>query len=317
MIIGIDAMGGDYAPSAVVEGVVQAQKALNSEDTIVLIGDQEQVKEQLEKYDYSKETIKILHASEVIAMDDQPTRAFSVKTNSSLNIGFRMLKEGKLDSFASAGNTGAMLVGAFYEIGIIKGLLRPTTTALIPKENGGTAVLLDVGTNPDVKPDVLNQFASLGTIFAENILNIAEPRAALLNIGSEEKKGNILSQTAFGLMKENKAINFVGNIEGHDIFSDECDVIVCDGFTGNIVLKQLEAFHKLMSKRYPKDHFLERLNFENFGATPIIGANKPVLIAHGISGVQAFTNMVTSSKNLIQANLKEKIQQKLAKNIVL
>ncbi|MCF8217389.1 MAG: phosphate acyltransferase PlsX [Bacteroidales bacterium] len=317
MIFGIDAMGGDHAPSAIIEGAVEAQGFIDPKDTILLIGDEELIRDHLSQYKYSKDKIQIKHASQVIDMHDQPTRAFSSKTDSSINVGFRMLKEGEIDSFASSGNTGVMLVGSYYEIGVVQGLLRPTTTALVPKENGGSAVLLDVGTNPDVKPDVLNQFAVLGSIYAESLLGIKNPRVALLNIGSEDKKGNILLQSTFPLLQENKEINFVGNIEGRDIFDDKTDVIVTDGYTGNIVLKQLEAFHDIMVKRHADDPFVKRMDFENFGATPVIGINKPVLIGHGISGVKAFKNMILSSKKLISADLKSKIREKLSQNIVL
>ncbi|MFW6020452.1 MAG: phosphate acyltransferase PlsX, partial [Bacteroidales bacterium] len=306
-----------HAPSAIIEGAVEAQKFIDPKDTILLIGDEELIQYTLNQYKDSVKKIQIKHASQIIDMHDQPTRAFSTKIDSSINVGFRMLKEGAIDSFASAGNTGAMLVGSFYEIGVIQGLLRPTTTALIPKENGGSAVLLDVGTNPDVKPDVLNQFAVLGAIYAESLLGIKNPRVALLNIGSEDKKGNILLQSTFPLLQENKEINFVGNIEGRDIFDDKTDVIVSDGYTGNIVLKQLEAFHDIMVKRHADDTFVKRMDFENFGATPVIGINKPVLIGHGISGAKAFKNMIISSKKLISADLKNKIRKKLSQNIVL
>lgn len=317
MRFGIDAMGGDNAPCAVVEGAIEAQEALQADDTIVLIGDQQQITRHLNQYNSSKEKIEIVHASEIIAMDDQPTRAFSSKTDSSINIGFKMLKKGELDSFASAGNTGVMLVGSFYEIGVIQGILRPTTTALIPRENGKNTILLDVGTNPDVKPDVLNQFAVLGALYAEFFIGVENPKIGLLNIGTEAKKGNILVQSTFPLLLENKEINFIGNIEGRDVFSDKADVIVCDGFTGNIVLKQLEAFHEIMARNHADDPFTKRMDFENFGATPVIGINKPVLIAHGVSGAKAFKNMIINSKKLIKTNLKDKIQQKLAKSIVL
>ncbi|MFO8054908.1 MAG: phosphate acyltransferase PlsX [Bacteroidales bacterium] len=317
MIIGIDAMGGDHAPSAVVEGAVEAEKVLEAGDHILLIGDKEKIISLLKAHDYSGSIIKIKHAAELIAMDDQPTRSFSEKPDSSMNMGFQLLKNGKIDSFSSAGNTGVMLVGSFYEIGVIKGLIRPTTTAVIPKENGGNTILLDVGTNPDVKPDVLNQFAVLGALYATCLFNIPKPKVSLLNIGSEDKKGNILCQSTFPLLTENKEINFIGNIEGRDIFSDKSDVIVCDGFTGNVVLKQLEAVHQIMDKRTPNDEFIQRLNFENFGATPVLGINKPVLIGHGISGAKAFKNMILSSKKLFNAKLKDKICEKLTKNIVL
>ncbi|MCF8331062.1 MAG: phosphate acyltransferase PlsX [Bacteroidales bacterium] len=317
MRFGIDAMGGDNAPWAVIEGAIEAQKTLQTEDTIVLIGDEEQISNLLNQNNHSGKGIEVVHASQIIEMNDQPTRAFSSKKDSSINTGFRMLKEGLLDSFASAGNTGAMLVGSFYEIGVIQGILRPTTTALVPKKNGKNSILLDVGTNPDVKPDVLNQFAVLGALYAEFFIGIKEPKVGLLNIGAEEKKGNILVQSTFPLLKDNKGINFIGNIEGRDIFGDKADVIVCDGFTGNIVLKQLEAFHEIMARNYADDPFTKRMDFENFGATPVIGINKPVLIAHGVSGAKAFKNMIINSKKLINANLKEKIRQKLAKSVVL
>ncbi len=315
MVIGIDAMGGDNAPSEVVEGIVEAQTAIQEGDIITLIGNEPLIREHLDGYTYSEDKINIVHAPEVIAMDDQPTRAFSAKPRSSISVGFRLLKEGKLDTFASAGNTGAMLVGSVYEIGVIKGLIRPTTAALVPKENSGYSVLLDVGTNPDVKPDVMNQFAFLGSLFAEFFLRTQNPKVGLLNIGSEDKKGNILCQSTFPLLKQNDEINFIGNVEGHDIFNGKADVIVCDGYTGNIVLKQLEAFYEVMAKRQADDPFIERLNFENHGATPVIGINKPVLIAHGISKAKAFKNMVVNSAHLARSGLNEIIRQKLAENI--
>ncbi|MFO8087695.1 MAG: phosphate acyltransferase PlsX [Bacteroidales bacterium] len=317
MKIGIDAMGGDHAPSAVIEGVIEARKSFDSDDTIILIGDSQQIHRQLDKHHCDEDKIQVVHASEIIEMDDQPTKAFNSKQDSSISVGFQMLKNGDIDSFASAGNTGAMLVGSFYQIGVIQGLLRPTTAALIPRPNGGTSILLDVGTNPDVKPDVLNQFAILGSVFAEFLIGVDNPKVALLNIGAEEKKGNILIQSTYPLLKQNQEIDFIGNIEGRDIFSDQADVIVCDGFTGNIVLKQLEAFHQILVNHYPANEFTSRMDFENFGATPVIGINKPVLIGHGVSGIKAFKSMVISSKRLIKANLKDKIRQKLAKSIVL
>ena len=317
MIIGIDAMSGDHAPAAVIEGAILAQQELTGDQKILLIGDEKIIREHLNRHHYQGQTIQIHHASQVIEMDEQPTRAFSTKTDSSINVGFRLLKSNKIHSFASAGNTGAMLVGAFYEVGAIQGVIRPTSIALIPQEKGGFTVLMDVGTNPDVKPDVLNQFAVLGSLYATAMLDIKNPRVALLNIGSEEKKGNILCQSTYPVLKENTEINFYGNIEGRDIFDSKADVIVCDGYTGNIVLKQLEAFHQILAKRIPNDPFVKQMDFENYGATPVIGINKPVLIGHGISRVKAFKNMIITSKRLINARMKEKVRKKFLKNIVL
>lgn len=317
MIIGIDAMSGDHAPGAVIEGAVLAEKELTGDEKILLIGDQKTIQEHLNRCNYNGKTIQIHHASQIIEMGEQPTRAFSSKTDSSINVGFRLLKSCKINSLASAGNTGVMLVGAFYEVGAIQGVIRPTSIALIPQEKGGFAVLMDVGTNPDVKPDVLNQFAVLGSIYANAMMDVKNPKVALLNIGSEEKKGNILCQSTYPVLKENTQINFYGNIEGRDIFNGKADVIVCDGYTGNIVLKQLEAFHQILAKRIPDDPFVKQMDFENYGATPVIGIQKPVLIGHGISGVKAFKNMIITSKKLINARLKEKIKNKFHKNIVL
>lgn len=317
MLIGIDAMGGDKAPEAVVRGAVDAHKELNQNDTVVLIGNADEIRPLLEKYDSPEHAVKIEHAPAMIHMDDQPTRAYSTKKDSSINRGFTLLKEGKIDSFASAGNTGAMLVGAFYEIGVIQGLIRPTTIAQIPKEKGVNNVLLDVGTNPDVKPDVLNQFALLGSLYAEHVLKIKKPRVGLLNIGNEDKKGNILTQSAFPILKDNHEINFIGNVESRDVFGDIADVIVTDGFTGNIVLKQIESFHQIMTKRNCHDEFLERLDFQNFGGTPVAGINKSVLIGHGISEARAFKNMIINSRNFSEVNLPEIIRQKLTRNVVM
>lgn len=317
MLIGIDAMGGDNAPDAVIQGAIEALKELTVNDAIVLIGNREAIQPKLDKYDFHRDFIQIEHASQNIYMDDQPTKAFSEKKSSSINIGFHFLKEDKIDSFASSGNTGAILVGSFYEIGVIKGVIRPATLASIPKENAGENILLDVGTNPDVKPDVLNQFALLGSLYAQHILKYSNPRVGLLNIGSEDKKGNILTQSAFPMLKENREINFIGNVESREIFGDNIDVIVADGFTGNIVLKQIEAFHQIMEQRQCKDEFLQRLDFQSVGGTPITGINKPVLIGHGISGARAFKNMIISSKTLSEVNLPEIIRQKLTKKFVM
>ncbi|MCE3280763.1 MAG: fatty acid/phospholipid synthesis protein PlsX [Bacteroidetes bacterium] len=242
-------------------------------------------------------------------MGEHPTKAFSQKPNSSLALGFFMLKEGKLNAFASNGNTGAMLVGSMFTVKSVSGVIRPCITSVLPKENGGVGLVLDVGTNADCKPDVLYQFAVLGSLYAEHVHNIKNPKVALLNIGEEPEKGNLVAQAAHQLMKDTKDFNFVGNIEGRDIFSDHCDVIVCDGFTGNVLLKEAEAFYTLIKKRGLSDAYFDRFNYENYGGTPVLGINSTVMIGHGISNNIAVKNMLLLAKDVVEANLTDKIKQ--------
>ena len=219
-----------------------------------------------------------------------------------------MLKGGKIDGFASAGNTGAMLVGVHYAIKTIPGIIRPAIATFIPTESDIPTLILDVGLNPDSKPDVLYQYGILGSVYAKGVWDIENPRIALLNIGSEESKGNLVVRSAYEMMLGSEHFNFVGNIEGNDLFSnDKADVIVCDGFVGNVVLKEGEAFYKLLRKRKVKDEFFERFNFENFGGSPILGATSVVVIGHGISNAKAIKNMILHTRDMIEAGLAEKI----------
>lgn len=308
MRIGLDVNGGDKAPDAVIKGAIMALESLSTEDLIVLIGDEASIKNMLAQENIDPDRFGIVHAPDVIAMGEQPTRAFTNKPESSINVGFGLLKKGKTDAFASAGNTGAMLVGAIYSVSAIQGIIRPATTAILPKENGSVGVLIDVGTNPDSKPDVLYQFGLLGSIYAENVYNIDNPKVALLNIGAEEEKGSISTQSAFRLMKDTKDFNFIGNVEGRDLFNDKADVIVCDGFTGNVVLKEAEAFYRMLLKRGIRDEYFDRFNYENYGGTPILGINGSVIVGHGISNDVAIKNMVLLSKEVHEARISDKIK---------
>jgi glycerol-3-phosphate acyltransferase PlsX len=244
-------------------------------------------------------------------MDEQPTKALVNKPESSISVGFRMLKHKEIHAFASDGSSGAMMVGSIYSVNTIQGIIRPSTPAYIPKENGGSSVLIDVGTNPDAKPDVMYQFGLLGSLFAENVLHVKNPRVGLLNIGSEEKKGDLITQSAFQLMKDAKDYNFVGNVEGRELFRDNVDVIVCDGFVGNIVLKQIEAMYRVMIKRGIKDTYLDRFNYENYGGVPILGINSTVLVGHGISSGNAICKMILMAKEVHDARLSQKIKHTL------
>jgi len=308
MRIGLDVMGGDFAPSATIKGAVLAQQELASTATLVLIGDESKIKAELVLENVDSSKFEIVHAPDQIGMGEHPTKAFVKKPKSSISIGFHLLKEGLIDGFASAGNSGAMLVGAFYTIKSITGVIRPSITSILPKENGGLGLLLDVGINSDCKPDVLHQFAILGSLYAEHVHGISNPKVALLNIGEEEGKGNLLTQAAYSLMKDSEDFNFVGNVEGRDLFNDSADVIVCDGFTGNIVLKQAEAFYALTKKRGIKDAYFDRFNYENYGGTPILGVKGTVMIGHGISNAKAIKNMLLHTAEVIDAKLSDKIK---------
>lgn len=309
MKIGIDIMGGDFAPLETTLGAILAYNELPSDVKLVLIGDENAIKPILSEKGISEGTFQIIHTSEVIGMGEHPTKALPSKPNSSIAVGFGLLKEKQIDTFASAGNTGAMLVGSLFSVKAIPGILRPSLTTVLPKEDGSVGILLDVGANADCKPEVLQQFAILGSLLAEHVYNISNPKVGLLNIGEEEEKGNIASQAAHALIKETKNLNFIGNIEGRDLFNDKADVIVCDGFTGNIVLKLAESFYSLIRRRKLKDEYFDRFNYENYGGTPILGVNAPVIIGHGISNAAAIKNMILLSKEVAEAGLSEKIRK--------
>ncbi len=313
MNIGFDVMGGDFAPQVTIAGALLAKSVLPCNDRIVLIGDEKIIRDQLTANDADPDDFTIAHASDVIEMGESPTKAFARKPGSSIAIGFKLLKTGKIDAFSSAGNTGAMLVGSIYSINAIQGIIRPATTTVIPKENGSVGVLIDVGTNPDTKPDVLYQFGLLGSIYAEYVYGIQKPKVGLLNIGEEEDKGNLLCQSAFRLMKNNPDYHFIGNIESRDFFKNKADVVVCDGFTGNIVLKSMEAMFRMMMKRGLKDDFFARFNYELYGGTPILGVNATVLIGHGISNDVAIKNMILHSKNVFEAGIAKQISMAIEK----
>lgn len=309
MRIGLDIMGGDYAPSVTVKGAILAKNELPEHVKVILIGDESLINKELQKENCSTDAFEIVHTSQVIEMGEHPTKAFQQKTDSSIAVGFSLLKQGKIDAFASAGNTGAMLVGSMFVLKPIPGVIRPCITSILPKPNGSFGIILDVGTNADCKPDVLYQFGILGTLYAKYVYKIENPKVGLLNIGEEEKKGNLLTQAAHELMKESKDFNFIGNVEGRDLFDDKVDVIVCDGFTGNVVLKEAEAFYTLIKKRGINDEYFNRFNYEIYGGTPILGINSNVLIGHGISSAVAIKNMVMLGKDVAEAKLSEKIIQ--------
>ncbi len=297
-------MGGDFAPLEVVKAIQPYLSISQNEVVIFCLGDQEIIKPLLQAHALTSPNIVIVHTSQVVDMHEHPTKALKEKQDSSLAVGFRLLATHKIDAFISAGNTGAMLVGALHSIKATPGVIRPTISTIVPKISGATGLLLDVGLNADCKPEHLNQFAILGSLYAKNILGINSPTVGLLNMGEEEGKGNLLAQATYPLLKQNSHINFIGNIEGRDVFFDKADVIVCEGFTGNIILKMAESMYDMAVTQNLQDHkYLSRFNYESVGGTPVLGVAKPVIIGHGISTAAAFSNMLVLAEKMIASNL--------------
>lgn len=308
MKIGLDVLGGDYAPNSTIKGAVAAQKILEKGQRLVLFGDENLTKELIQKEGGDIAAFDYVHAPENISMHEHPTKAITQKPNSSISKGFELLKNKEIDSFASAGNTGAMLVGCMFSVKTIPGVLRPAIATNVPKLKNGFGVLLDVGANADCKPEMLNQFALLGSLFAEYVHRIENPRVGLVNIGEEEEKGNNLTISTYPLLKSNNKLNFIGNAEGRDLFSDHADVYVCDGYTGNVILKLAESFYVVTLKKGLKDDFFDRFNYEQYGGSPVLGVNAPVIIGHGISTPEAIKNMVLLSRDMIASKFIEQIQ---------
>ncbi len=309
MRIGLDIMGGDFAPAATVAGVVMAREELPEDTELVLIGNKDKVLTELNALNADPSKFSFYHTSEVLEMGDHPVKSFSKKKGSSLVKGFELLKQEQLDGFCSAGNTGAMLAGAMFSVKSIPGIIRPAIAAALPKAKGGVNLVLDVGLNPDARPDVLYQYAMMGSMYSEYVYGTTNPRVGLLNIGSEGDKGNLLTKSAYHAMEDSNDFNFVGNIEGNEFFDDKTDVIVCDGFTGNVVLKQAESFYYLMKKAKVDSPFFEQFNYERFGGTPILGIGSPVLIGHGISSGLAIKNMILQNRIIVESKLIEKFRK--------
>lgn len=303
-------MGGDFAPEAAVKGAVMALDAIGSDSRIVLFGDEEKIKAVLAAEKCPAERFDIVATTEVIEMGDHPAKAFQSKADSSITVGFGYLAKGAIDGFASAGSTGAMMVGSMYAVKPIEGVVRPTISSIVPTIAGRPALLLDVGLNVDCKPEVLAQYGVIGSIYAEAVLGIGSPRVAVLNIGEEETKGNAQSKAAYELLKAEPRIRFVGNVEGSHIFSGKvADVIVCDGFVGNTVLKMAEGLYRINKALGGGNVFWDSMNYENVGGTPVLGVNAPVIIGHGCSSPKAIRSMILSTEQVIKAGLTAKLQR--------
>ncbi len=311
MKVGLDVMGGDFAPKATVEGAVLASAILDPSDRIVLIGKESVIHQELERIGALPTAFDIVNADEVVEMDEKPVKAMKQKPNSSLAVGFQLLNQGKLDSFASAGNTGAMLVGAI-STGVLEGVLRPCLVATLPRIDGGICLLVDAGANPDCKPEFLQQFGLIGSIFSQSVMKVEKPQVGLLNLGTEPGKGNLLTAATFALMNDTSDYHFIGNVEPRTLFNSTCDVFVCDGFVGNMMLKLMESFWYTTYKRgFKDDEYMKRFNYELYGGMPILGVSKPVIIGHGISSALAIQNMILQSRDMVYANFSKELEKKL------
>ncbi len=311
MRIGLDIMGSDHGPVVPIRAAVMAARELPADVRLVLIGDGDAITAGLAENGADAAGFDIVPSQDDITFDDNPTKALQAKPRSSISIGFHLLKEGKLDAFASTGNTGAMLVGSIFSIKPIPGVIRPCIPSVVPKENGSYGILVDVGANADCKADVLAQFGLLGAMLAKHVYHIADPKVGLLNIGEEAKKGDLLRQATYELMRDQQQYNFVGNLEGRDLFNDKADVMVTDGFTGNVVLKAVEAFHDLLEQRGVHEPFFDRFNYENYGGLPVLGVNGNVIIGHGISNDLTIKNMMLFTREVVESKLSERIREAL------
>ena len=305
MKIGLDIMGGDYAPAEPVKGVRSYfEQVPDSSVHLVLIGDATAAAPYLSLLDGYQHRFTLIEAAEVIGMHEHPTKALKEKPTSSIAVGFGLLLKGKIDAFISAGNTGAMMVGAMYTVKAIEGILRPTIATPMPRIDGKYNFLLDSGINADCKPEHLVQFAEMGSLYSQYVLGVEKPRVGLLNLGEEEGKGNILCQATYPLLKENPHINFIGNVEGRDVFIDRAEVLICEGFVGNVLLKMAESIYDIFKvQKGFDDPFLDDFNFEKYGGTPILGINAPVIISHGIAHAFAFRNMIDVAEKIVSSNL--------------
>ena len=329
MKIVVDAMGGDHAPAVVVEGAVQAARDLDLE--IILVGRQEAVQPVLAEYDTAGLAISLHHASQVIEMDDHPAAAVKAKKDSSMVVAMEYVKRGDADAFFTAGNSGGALAAALFRLGRIRGIKRPALSTIFPSQTPqGHCFLLDIGANADCKPEYLVQFAHMGSIYAERVLGVSNPRVAIVSNGEEEGKGNQLVQEAAPILRASK-LNFVGNAEGRDIPAGLADVVVTDGFTGNVIIKLAEGVSKLLldvlkeeltSSNLSKmgallakpafDKVKSRLDYREYGGAPLLGVDGAVIIGHGRSDARAIRNGIRVAAQTVENAVVDAIVQGMA-----
>ncbi|SHJ66005.1 phosphate acyltransferase PlsX [Tepidibacter formicigenes] len=329
MKIVVDCMGGDNAPYSTVEGVVSAINEFDID--IIATGDKNVLEENFNKYTFDKSKLEIIHTSEIILNEDKPVKAIRSKKDSSMVVALNLVKEGKADAVVSAGNTGALLAGGLFILGRVEGLDRPALCTFLPNKKG-MSVLLDAGANADCKPRNLLEFGVMGDIYASKILNINSPKVGIVNVGEEEGKGNELSKKSYEMLKNNKDINFIGNVEARNIPYGYSDVIVCDGFTGNVILKLMEgvamSIFSMLKETFLssiktkigaallKDDLLnmkKNLDYTEYGGAPLLGVNGALIKAHGSSNGKAIKNAIKQSIKFVEGNVLNEIKLKIDK----
>src|SRR5712692_4034507 len=326
--IALDAMGGDNAPRAEVEGSILAARELGVR--VILVGKQDAVREELARHSHRSLPIEIVHATDVITMHDSPMQAFRKKRNSSAHVAAKLVREGEADGFVSAGNTGAIMAVAHFILGTLPSVDRTALAAPFPNSKGTVSVMLDVGANVDSKVAHLEQFAIMGEIYYRAIFGTRRPKVALLSIGEEEMKGNELTREAYNRLKQ-LPINFVGNVEGRDVFAGNVDVIVCDGFIGNVALKISEGVAQLvitmlksalqstlsaqvgsLLSRHAFRDFKKKIDYSEYGGAPLLGVRGVTVISHGSSNANAMKNAIRVAAGLARAKTNERIEQELS-----
>ena len=327
--IGIDAMGGDFGPSVVAEGTVLAFHEMPGRFQVTLVGNETAIRQALKRSHADGLPIDVVHASEQIEMSDKAAVAARRKSQSSLGVLTQLHKEGKLDAIFSAGNTGAVVTTVLLGLGRLESVSRPALAAFMPNPGGGT-VVLDVGANAECKPSYLVQFAHMGSVYARYLLGRENPRVGLLSIGEEDTKGNSLVLEALPLLRRAQHLNFIGNVEGRDVFSGSCDVVVTDGFTGNVVLKTAESVAALLSHKVKEElrrdllaragallmlPALKRLkaevDWEEYGAAPLLGVNGVCFVGHGSSRARAFRSAIRTLARFVEQRVNEHIREEI------
>ncbi len=325
--IALDAMGGDHAPDEIVKGALLAAAEYPVE--ILLVGKQEVVDEKLKEFSGGKrERIEIVDAREVVEMGDAALAPIRKKRDSSIRVCANLVKQGRADAMVSAGHTGAAMTSAYMVLGTIEGVDRPALAAILPNANGYT-VLLDVGANVDSKPEYLREFAVMGHFYAQMLFGKTEPRVGLMSIGEEEGKGNELTKETFRVMKET-GLNFIGNAEGRDVFNGNCDVIVCDGFIGNVVLKSAESLGEMVKNTLKAEltrnvfrkagalmvkgalgGLMRRMDYTEYGGAPLLGVNGGCIVCHGRSNAKAIKNAIRVTRGFVENGIGTKIREKI------
>jgi glycerol-3-phosphate acyltransferase PlsX len=328
LTIALDAMGGDHAPKVEVEGAVRAARSLGVK--VILVGQQDAVRRELQEHeDHRQLPIEIVHASERVTMEDSAAKAVRTKRDSSVRVASRLVRDGMAQCFVSAGNTGAVMATAKMVQGVIPGVDRPALAGIFPTMEGIPVVLVDVGANVDCSPEMLAQFAVMGEIYSRQVLRRPQPRVGILSIGEEDHKGNDLTRAAWQLLKSLR-INFIGNVEGGDIYASNVDVIVCDGFIGNVALKVSEGlvdmFKKLLRdsleatitgkigyvlSKNAFSAFRKRLDYSEYGGAPLLGVRGGCIICHGRSNANAIKNAIRVAAEFSSGNVNQKIEDEL------